>query len=248
MLFAHAGCIVSMLKSLKELYKSSKDANALTTAIQTPLKCQKCARLLCLSGYMLRYNDFLHNKMPWSIENVNKHHELNLIQLSAGYLALFETACGSITRYWFCLSVTSVLWIIPQSRNVIHLWHLIWPYPTIHVRMQSGRCYESRPAKIVFSFRILLKRFDPVSSTAFSSVGFRCDSCPLNQPIFHLKFPQALKKTSLCVFDFYESLKCMLVKLANAVLIDHVLHRCQLSALVPAHLFSCIGFGSIFSL
>ncbi len=102
--------------------------------------------------------------------------------------------------------------------------------------------------KIVFSFRILLKRFDPVSSTAFSSVGFRCDSCPLNQPIFNLKFPQALKKTSLCVFDLYESLKCMLVEFAYAVLIDHVLHRCQLSALVPAHFFICIGSGSIFSL
>ncbi len=89
MLFAHAGCIVSMLKSLKELHKSSKDANALTTAIQTPLKCQKCARLHCLSGYMLRYNDFLHNKMPWSIENLNKHHKWNFIQLSAGYFALF---------------------------------------------------------------------------------------------------------------------------------------------------------------
>ncbi len=40
----------------------------------------------------------------------------------------------------------------------------------------------------------------------------------------------------------------MLVELAYAVLIDHVLHRCQLSALVPAHFFICIGSGSIFSL
>ncbi len=40
----------------------------------------------------------------------------------------------------------------------------------------------------------------------------------------------------------------MLVEFAYAVLIDHVLHRCQLSALVPAHFFICIGSGSIFSL
>lgn len=150
----------------------------------------KMCSIQCLSGYVRRYNDFLHNLMPWSIENVNKHHKWNFIQLSTGYLALFETKFENKTLVLF-LSVTSVLWIIPQSQNVINLWHLIWAYPTIHVRMQSGRCNESRPVKIVFSFRILLKRFDPISSTTFSSVGFRHDSCPLNQPIFHLKSPQA---------------------------------------------------------
>lgn len=75
-------------------------------------------------------------------------------------------------------------------------------YPAIQVRMQSGRCYESRPVKIVFSFRILLKRFDLVSSTAFLSMGFRHDSCLLNQAIFHLKSPQALKKQA-CVFSLF---------------------------------------------
>ncbi len=40
----------------------------------------------------------------------------------------------------------------------------------------------------------------------------------------------------------------MLVEFAYAVLIDHVLHHCQLSALVPTHFFICIGSGSIFSL
>lgn len=74
-------------------------------------------------------------------------------------------------------------------------------YPTIRVRMQSGRYFESRPVKIVFSFRILLKHFDPVSSTVFSSVGLSHDSCPLNQPISHLK--SSKKKTSLCVFFIF---------------------------------------------